>query len=810
MASISALSQPVQVCISRPSTVASASAITKHRLTNPIQYRSVSLSPTTYTPSKDLDSRLLFAMGRSRSKKSLRDVSRLTGAPLSETLIPSPVLATPEERWVTSPDLTEYDLPFTAEHIGDTALYLLFNPGLTSSVLFRADILAQSGKCPTLAALEAQKQQEREKEASVSTAQSVKEKEKEEKEPVMEMPAREVRGFELRKTLIRRLIPRNQQLDVPVDQTCHLYLHAGAVEQMRKEKELGKPHSRAPKERFMVIYTPHVLSKEELPYYHPLVRSMAFVYECDYTFESEGPESSGPRLAENPIGTMSIHFLPYENDSDSISTRLERSLTKIIDVQIRTTRGRLDPCRPSISSPYALIKDNVIPRNRVQDTYSRLKGKYAADLNERWIESTEPSKHVFEDLSIAAFLIELWRDLYRAVPGDEREQQKQQSPASNEGSGQFPGFVDIACGNGVLVYILISEGYSGWGFDARRRKTWSIFQADVQERLKEEIYIPKPFMDVLAAQDEGPRHNQDQNQNQDVPMQSLLSEPQPGQSNDYSSGTSTSLSTLPKDTFIISNHADELTLWTPILATLLNPTNPPPFLAIPCCSHSLSGARHRFPPQSQARPSDPSAQEHHQQKKESEPQPQNEECYSKDKKRRKGKEKEKNTEKGDLIQMRKDKLAAQNPHSKAFSQSTYGSLTDKLLLIANELGTASATGAGTGTGTGGEADSEAKSDTQTGADTSVVVKTLMRIPSTRNIGVVGGISMSESSGPRLAGRRSEQDEVIKAREEEVVLARVAAIVERECVRDGGVSLAAKNWVERARKLQKKQGEKSKH
>ncbi|CBF78165.1 hypothetical protein AN8721.2 [Aspergillus nidulans FGSC A4] len=606
MARALALSRSVQVCKSRLFTVASKSAITKRCLSNPIQYRSVSLFATTYAPSKDLNSRL------------------------------------------------------HSEHIGDTALYLLLNPGLTSSVLFRADILAQSGKCPTLAALEAQKQQETE-EASTATAmtmaQNVIEEEKEVKEPVVEIPAREVPGFELHKTLIRRLIPRNQQLDMPVDQTCHLYSHAGAVEQIEKEKELGIPHSRAPKERFMVIYTPHVSSKEELPYYHPLVRSMAFVYEFGYTGEFEGPENSIPRIAENPKGTMSIHFLPYENDVDSISARLERSLTKLIEVQIRTTKGRLDPCRPSTSSPYALIKDNVIPRNRVQDTYSRLKNKYAANLNERWIESTEPSKHVFEDLSIAAFLIELWRDLYGAVPGDEREQQKQQSSTSKVGSGQFPGFVDIACGNGVLVYILISEGYSGWGFDARRRKTWSIFPTDVQERLKEEIYIPKPFMDVLAAQNQGPI----QNKNQDASMQSPLSEPQSGQSNGPNSGTSTStsLSNLPKDTFIISNHADELTLWTPILSTLLNPANPPPFLAIPCCSHSLSGARHRFRPQS-ARPS--ATQNPQKQQGENGTHSQDEEGSSEDMKERKGEEKEKNPETGDLEQMRKDKLAAQNPH----------------------------------------------------------------------------------------------------------------------------------------------------
>jgi tRNASer (uridine44-2'-O)-methyltransferase len=43
--------------------------------------------------------------------------------------------------------------------------------------------------------------------------------------------------------------------------------------------------------------------------------------------------------------------------------------------------------------------------------------------------------------------------------------------------------------------------------------------------------------------------------------------------------------------FIISNHADELTPWTPLLAFLSGSA----FVAIPCCSHDLSGARFRAP-----------------------------------------------------------------------------------------------------------------------------------------------------------------------------------------------------------------------
>jgi tRNASer (uridine44-2'-O)-methyltransferase len=47
---------------------------------------------------------------------------------------------------------------------------------------------------------------------------------------------------------------------------------------------------------------------------------------------------------------------------------------------------------------------------------------------------------------------------------------------------------------------------------------------------------------------------------------------------------------FPQGTFILSNHADELTTWTPLLAY----QNKSPFIAIPCCSHNLAGTRIRF------------------------------------------------------------------------------------------------------------------------------------------------------------------------------------------------------------------------
>ncbi|KAL4904665.1 hypothetical protein BDW74DRAFT_185556 [Aspergillus multicolor] len=672
-----------------------------------------------------------------KSKKSLRDATRLSGRPLSETLIPSPVLASTSEQWVTSPDLTEYNLPYASKEIIETTRYLLENPGLSSSVLFRADVLGHR--------VDAEERQEQ----------------------VVEKPAREFPGFELDRTLVRRLIPRNRELDAPLVQTCHLYRHEGALAEKQIWEQAtaeGRPvaDARTGTHRFMVVYTPHVDSKEEMPYYHPLVRSLAVLYEYDYDLQA-GLQAQSRTQSQAPedeqrskgAGTVSIHFVPW--DQGSITNRLERSLGRLIEVQMRTTAGRVS--HNSTESLYSSIKDSVIPRDRMQDTYSRLKSKYAADLTKRWVESTEPSKHVFEDLGIAAFLVELWRDLYSVLPGYERK--RDSDSTSDEDKEHFPGFVDIACGNGVLVYILISEGYAGWGFDARRRKTWSIFPSDVQERLKEEIYIPKPFADSLSTKDQ----NEDQKQLQAEITQSSPTNLEPGEASNGAptSGPGTPLSTLPPNTFIISNHADELTLWTPLIAALLNPTNPPPFLAVPCCSHTLSGARHRFAPRKQSQSQPPASATQQPDKAQG----------------------EKNVpETGDLKAMRKAKLTESDPHNtKAFSASTYGALTDKLIETANEIATG--------------------------------IKTLLRIPSTRNIGIVGGLAMvkSESQGEGEGEPpRARLTSIFKGSksEEEKVLARVMSIVERECTLDGGVEAAAKTWIDGARKLQSNKAKASKH
>ena len=620
-------------------------------------------------------------------KKTVRDASRLSGRPLSETLEASTLDVTAvsngsREKWVTSRDLYEWNLPFSLDIVYSMMLFVLANPNMNSSHLYRADILHDSlGELETPWEKEAKYESATRDTTVRSTAAAAAAA-----EPI---PAKEVTGFLLSRTLVRKLIPRNPNLDRPMDQTVHFY-----------KDDSPTPHDRR---RLLVVYTPHVQSEKDMPWYHPLVRGLAFLYD----FNGSPPEAG--------TGTLSAHFLPYDSEEPLPTLRLERTLFALLDSQIRLSRITHCPNgRTSGGANYKPSKDNIIPQHLVQNTYSRLKLTYAHDLCQRWVEDTMPSKHVFEDLAIAAFLIELWRSMYGACPTVEKQKNGRDS-----GGNFFPGFVDVACGNGVLVYLLRMEGYSGWGFDARRRKTWGIFPNHVQACLVESIYIPRPF-----AADDGSRR-----------------------------AVHVHTGAFPRDTFIVSNHADELTLWTPLMATLACPESPLPFLAIPCCSHALSGLRFRYPPpHKQGEDGRGGSDDYHHGMSPA----------------------------GDLKKLRAEKLASQTTRMEDGNSSMYASLTAKTMNIGREVG-------------------------------FDVEKTLLRIPSTRNMGVVGGrkrvmdewrIRRAQTGGGDgdNRGEKSEPRPALlpsNSPDGESHVEKVLDVVSRECQRDGGIQQAASIWIDRA-------------
>lgn len=419
---------------------------------------------------------------------------------------------------------------FHPQHFVDVSRNIVENPNLTASHLTRAELSYQSFADPTFN----------------PTAKSP-----DELASIVKYLRSECRprlldggidGYDLEWTIVRKLIPRNPKLDDTMMQTCHLYTSHQAITITSKDGQQEKVKA----ERYMVIFIPHIAQPDDMPFYHPKVQSLAILY-------THFPGCTAASLFPAP-GQLSIYYDLYP--SYPLDNRLSRTGLMLLQIIHKHARGR------EAGYTKRVHHDQIITQKAFGDTYAYLKGKYAQVLIKGWVEQTPPEKHVFEDLGIAAFLIELWVDMYAPATAASNEDNIADRHAAAQAA--FPGFVDIGCGNGLLVYILVAEGWSGWGFDARRRKTWETLRfppppQDNHEYLKELLLIPSVLQPNAGSPllDAPPSHN----------------------------------GIFPSGTFIISNHADELTPWTPLLAYLSSS----PFIAIPCCSHDLGGTRFRAP-----------------------------------------------------------------------------------------------------------------------------------------------------------------------------------------------------------------------
>ncbi|CAO2651159.1 Nn.00g094560.m01.CDS01 [Neocucurbitaria sp. VM-36] len=440
---------------------------------------------------------------------------------------------------------------FAPQFFLEVSRQLLENPNLTASYLARAELSYQSFTDATF---------NPKARTSEELAKIIKHLKSECRPQLVEGG---IEGYDLEWTVVRKLIPRNPKLDDALMQTCHLFTSHQDVTITSPNGE--KVTSKA--ERYLVIYIPHVNNPDAIPFYHPKVRRLAMLY----TYLPDHDPGLSPLATP---GVLSIYYNLFP--SHPIDNRLSRTGLKLLEIIHKHSRG--------LSSGYKkrVHHDQIIPQKRFQDTYAYLKGKYAKQLIEKWVEQTPPEKHVFEDLGITAFLMELWIDMYGGTTSQEETKESFMNDETEtrvrEAKSKFPGFVDIGCGNGLVVYILNAEGWPGWGFDARKRKTWDTFLPEYGPKLKELLLIPR----ILHSD------NDDDDNLNDPP----LSNAPPAHDGVF-----------PNNTFIISNHADELTPWTPLLAYLSSS----PFIAIPCCSHDFGGTRFRAPVHAKYLQADPSS-----------------------------------------------------------------------------------------------------------------------------------------------------------------------------------------------------------
>ncbi|CAM0141338.1 unnamed protein product [Umbelopsis sp. WA50703] len=190
-----------------------------------------------------------------------------------------------------------------------------------------------------------------------------------------------------------------------------------------------------------VVYIPLVHEGERIPFYYPKVAAYSFVYDSCQG-DTEHTTEATIRLDIKPLSQDQPHI----NDDKMIYAMTE-VFHKLYKWCIHTYLGYEKRAKHDI----------LVPKELYHATYSRIKAKYAETIISQWTEKTDVTKFVFEDIAIASYLISLWQ-LEREQTGIQRLQT----------------FVDLGCGNGLLTYLLVSEGHQGTGIDLAKRKIWDI------------------------------------------------------------------------------------------------------------------------------------------------------------------------------------------------------------------------------------------------------------------------------------------------------------------------------------------------
>ncbi|KAL1712997.1 hypothetical protein EV715DRAFT_212611 [Schizophyllum commune] len=331
----------------------------------------------------------------------------------------------------------------------------------------------------------------------------------------------------------RKLLPRRPGRDGALEQYCTFY---------RSSTE------HAPS---VLVLTPIVPDGGSLPYYHPAVRHLAFRYIAP---SDDDEETSDPDATPRPSSTLRLELVPLASTPTDASSRLFRTALALLETAHRYAWGALTQYKKRVQH------DCLVPREPYQDLYLVMRERHR-HLVDEWQESTDPLKHVFEDIGIATYLMLLWK--YTYAPSESRAPQADES-LDQEPWKKWPrppgGFVDLGCGNGLLTHILVSEGYAGHGFDVRARTSWAHYPPATQACLRVHAFDPTSTTSPTPTRTSSATHD---------PTPAPL---------------------LPPHAFLIGNHADELTPWLPILATLHAASG---YLSIPCCAWAFDAKYQR-------------------------------------------------------------------------------------------------------------------------------------------------------------------------------------------------------------------------
>ncbi|XP_043368437.1 probable tRNA (uracil-O(2)-)-methyltransferase isoform X2 [Dermochelys coriacea] len=226
-----------------------------------------------------------------------------------------------------------------------------------------------------------------------------------------------------------------------------------------------------------------------------------------------------------------VTFLPLEENDEG-----KYQVKKCNIYQIRLTHAEDDEWSVSIltSSPENWVADGIVyPKTTWlgNELLPKL-AKWSTEKKQSEFKSTLSLISVAKYSRVYQELKEKYKEMVKILWEEER---------AEKGLSKKQSFVDLGCGNGLLVHILSNEGYPGRGIDVRRRKIW-------------DMYGPQTHLEECAVR----------------PDDSYL---------------------FSNVDWLIGNHSDELTPWIPVIAARSSYSCC--YFVLPCCFFDFHGKYNR-------------------------------------------------------------------------------------------------------------------------------------------------------------------------------------------------------------------------
>lgn len=239
------------------------------------------------------------------------------------------------------------------------------------------------------------------------------------------------------------------------------------------------------------------------PFQYPKARCYRFVYErwSDDAGGNENQSDTEEVVEGDGDWLLRYEVVPLGDEARSpreFATLLRHARPAAVKMvqHLRKRMKHFDVTLGTSTYVKRVTHDHMISEVAFRRWYDALKLRHAPQIQD-WLAMPDVVLlKPYEELSIAAYLCALWEAERADEPSRYGDSNVNSTDNDDEGATRKrkkQTFVDVGCGNGLLVYLLLGEGHFGCGYDLQKRPIWDLYPQDVRDALHHEAIDPATF-----------------------------------------------------------------------------------------------------------------------------------------------------------------------------------------------------------------------------------------------------------------------------------------------------------------------------